>query len=288
MRLPDFVVIGAKKAGSTWLDRVLRSHSAVALPAARKEIAYFDLFHDRGLEWYGKFFEHMPHEALLGESTPEYMHHPDAPAYIERDLPRARLIAVLRNPIDRAYSEWSHQVMRFAETRSFEAYIREEPALLAKSEYPAQLRRFPRALAERRMHIVVLEEALQDPQPVLDGLGAYLGIDAAGFSARTHERQNETYEPRFRRGFALARTFSDWLRAQEFDAVANLAQKLGARRLFGHRGRFAPMSAEQRASLSAWSERVTGETEQLLGRTIAAWRGPTATPTPTPTPPPRS
>lgn len=272
MRLPDFVAIGAKKAGSTWLDSVLRSHPGIALPAERKEIAYFDLFHDRGLEWYSRFFQDLPAGVLVGESTPEYLHHPEAPAHIERELPRARLVAIVRDPIARVYSEWSHQVMRFAEQRSFEEFVRQEPAVLAKSDYAAQLARFPRALADGRLHVVVLEEALADPQRTTRALGAFLGVDPDGFDLRPDERRNETYRPRFRRAFALARTFSDWLRAHDLDAVANLAQRFGARRMFGDTGRFPPMSAEQRAALAAEGDRMREGLERMLGRAIPAWK----------------
>ncbi|MBL9141618.1 MAG: sulfotransferase, partial [Phycisphaerae bacterium] len=243
MRLPDFVVIGAKKAGSTWLDHALRSHPRIALPAERKEVAFFDLYYERGLEWYAQFFDDLPSGSLVGESTPEYLHHPLAPDRIARDLPQAKLIAILRSPIDRVYSEWSHHVMRFAEQRTFEQFVREQPEVLAKSEYAAQLERFAHARQHGRLHVVILEEALRDPASTLDALGRYLGVDAQGFAVRTQDRANESYRPRFRRGFALARSFSDWMRARELDALSNLAIRLGARRLFGRRGRFAPMTA---------------------------------------------
>jgi hypothetical protein len=271
VRLPDFVVIGAKKAGSTWLDQMLRSHPGVSLPAARKEVAFFDLFHERGLAWYARFFKDVPPGALAGESTPEYLHHPLAPGRIETDLPKARLVAILRHPVDRAYSEWGHQAMRFAEERAFLAFIREEPGVLAKSDYAPQLRRFPRALAENRLLVLVLEEALADPAATAARLGAFLGLDPAGFSIRPDERRNETYQPRFRRGFALARTVSDWLRARDLDGVANLAQRLGARRLFGHRGRLPAMTSVDRAALADFGARAIADTEALLGRPIPAW-----------------
>lgn len=271
MRLPDFVVIGAKKAGSTWLDQMLRSHAGVSLPAARKEVAFFDLFHDRGLGWYARFFEDVAPGTLAGESTPEYLHHPLAPARIEADLPTARLIAILRHPVERAYSEWGHQVMRFAEKRSFLEFVREEPTVLAKSEYAPQLRRFPRAIAGKRLCVLVLEEALANPANAAEELGAFLGLEPAGFAIRPEERRNETYQPRFRRGFALARTVSDWLRARDLDGVANLAQRLGARRLFGHRGRLPAMTERERAALVDFGARAAEETEAFLGRAIPAW-----------------
>lgn len=272
MRQPDFLVIGAKKAGSTWLDQVLRSHAKIRLPGARKEVAYFDLFYERGPEWYARFFRAIPAGVLAGESTPEYMHHAQAPARIERDLPSTRLIAILRDPLDRAYSEWGHQAMRFAEPRTFEEYVRDEPAVLDKSRYAQQLRQFARAHADGRLHVIILEEALQDPHTELRRLGEFLGVDPTGFSADAGRKMNETYRPRFARGFALARTISDGLRAHGLDRVANLAQRAGVRRMFGSHGRFPDMTAAQRAALAEFHADVCADMEATLGRPLDAWR----------------
>jgi len=269
-RLPDFLVVGAKKAGSTWLDHLLRSHPGVFLPAERKEVAYFDLFHDRGPAWYARFFRDAPPGALIGESTPEYLHYPDAAKRIERELPGARLLAIVRNPIDRAHSEWAHLVGKFAERRSFAELVRDDPGLLAKGHYAEQLRRFPRALAEGRVKVLVFEECIADPRSASREVAEFLGIDPRGFVADARPR-NESYVPRFPAAFALLRACSDWLRAQDLDFAVNAAHRIGVRRLLGSRGRVPALSSEDRASYRDFVLSQRQQIEELLGRPVSAW-----------------
>lgn len=269
-RLPDFLVVGAKKAGSTWLDHLLRSHPGVFLPTERKEVAYFDLFHDRGTAWYARFFRDAPAGALVGESTPEYLHHREAPARIERELPGARLLVIVRNPIDRAHSEWAHLVGKFAERRCFAEFLRQEPDVLAKGRYAEQLRRFPRALAEGRVKVLVFEECIADPESASREVAGFLGIGAGGFVADARPR-NESYVPRFPAAFAALRSCSDWLRARDLDFAVNAAHRFGVRRLLGSRGRVPALSPEDRAAYHDFVEAQRQQVEALLGRTVLAW-----------------
>jgi len=113
--LPDFVVIGAAKAGTTTLYGWLSEHPFVA-PATTKEVHYFDYGFHRGVDWY---LSHFPTEGerrafeqahgrpfLTGEASPSYMSHRWAPERLARLLPDAKLIVALRNPVDRAYSQF--------------------------------------------------------------------------------------------------------------------------------------------------------------------------------------
>jgi len=273
-RRPDFLVIGAKKAGSTWLDHLLRSHPKLFLPTARKEVAYFNLFHHRGTAWYDRFFRDAPSGSLTGETTPEYLHHPEAPARIERELPQARLLAIVRNPIDRAHSEWAHLVGKFAERRRFVELVNQEPGILAKGRYAEQLRRFPIALRERRIKVLVFEECIADPASACQDVADFLGIDAAGFVADAQPR-NESYVPRFPAAFSALRACSTWLRGRDLDVIVNSAHRIGVRQLLGSRGRVPPMSAEDREAYVDYVRVQQRQIETLLGRPVAAWNEPT-------------
>ncbi|CAA9548766.1 MAG: hypothetical protein AVDCRST_MAG59-1558, partial [uncultured Thermomicrobiales bacterium] len=101
---PDFIVIGAQRAGSTSIYRYLEQHTLV-IPAAVKEVKYFSYFHHRPRGWYRRQFpDSLPPGGQTGEATPYYLFHPHAARRIRERAPHARLIAVLRNPVDRAYS----------------------------------------------------------------------------------------------------------------------------------------------------------------------------------------
>ncbi len=151
--LPDFIIVGAQRAGTTSLYRYLAGHPAI-LPASRKEVHYFDVNFDAGLDWYRA---HFPLGARVhgrrlvggasfrtGEASPYYMFHPHAARRIAAALPRVKLVVLLRNPIDRAYSQYHHEVGHGHETVSFGEAIDREPERLA-----AEL---PRLLADERVY----------------------------------------------------------------------------------------------------------------------------------------
>jgi hypothetical protein len=123
--LPDFLIIGAQKAGTTALYDYLRRHPAIAGPPW-KEVSYFDRHYRRGHAWYRGNFPLRSGRRLVGEASPSYLFHPLAPQRIAALLPFVRLIALLRNPADRAYSHYQHEVALGREPLSFEDALARE------------------------------------------------------------------------------------------------------------------------------------------------------------------
>jgi len=127
---PRFIIIGAQRAGTTSFYHLLCEHPCV-LPAATKEVHYFDCNYSRGPGWYESQFplaaaHSLGRQAITGEASPYYLFHPCAMARLAQDLPEARLIVLLRNPIERAYSHYHHQRRRKLETLSFEEALAQE------------------------------------------------------------------------------------------------------------------------------------------------------------------
>ncbi len=137
--LPNFVIIGAQRCGTTSLYHYLCTHPAIA-SAVKKEVHFFDHFFENGINWYRCHFptrlykycrrQLCRQELLTGEASPYYIFHPLSPHRISQLLPGVKLIALLRNPIDRAYSHYWHEVRRGNETLSFEEAIEREPERL--------------------------------------------------------------------------------------------------------------------------------------------------------------
>jgi hypothetical protein len=133
--LPDFVVIGAMRCGTSKFYEFLTQHPNVER-AAIKEVHYFDRSErfEKGIEWYRQCFPppkwNDGRTSITGEATPSYLPNPLAPERMARVLPEARLIVLLRNPIDRAYSHYHLLVRRGEQNRHFEEVIEEELALL--------------------------------------------------------------------------------------------------------------------------------------------------------------
>ncbi len=121
--LPDFLILGAQKAGTTALYAYLRRHPEISGPAW-KEVSYFDRHYRRGDGWYrGNLPIRLRGARLVGEASPSYLFHPLAPERVRALLPDARLVALVRNPIDRAHSHYQHEVALGREPLSFEQAI---------------------------------------------------------------------------------------------------------------------------------------------------------------------
>ena len=203
-RLPDFLVIGAQRAGSTSLFAQLCAHPGVA-PPSHKEIHYFDLQSFRSLRWYRS---HFPPAAaargrITGEASPYYLFHPAAPARVAKALPDVRLVAIVRDPVARAYSHHQLSVRDGREQLGFEEALRAEPARLAGEEarlltdrayrshphrhqsyaarglYAEQLRRWHEHVAPERLLVVSSEELFADPFATGATVLEFLGLDAA-------------------------------------------------------------------------------------------------------------
>jgi hypothetical protein len=199
--LPDFVIIGAQRSGTTSLYDYLLRHPQV-IPAHKKEVHFYDLHHARGVEWYRANFPlrwQMRDGRITGEATPNYLVYPQAAERLHAVTPNAKLIALLRNPVDRAHSAWRLRSMEGSETASFEEALAREMEqadtdvsdmrdprkvgrflrflYLAKSRYPEQLERWWSLFARDQMLIVQSEELFTHPDKALGAIADFLAIE---------------------------------------------------------------------------------------------------------------
>jgi hypothetical protein len=153
-QMPDFLIIGAQKGGTTSLYYYLVEHPAIG-QSSTKEVHYFENQYQRGLWWYKAHFPTIVEKYyvesryketfITGEASPSYLFHPHAPARAAKLLPDAKLIVLLRNPVDRAYSQFRHNVGLGFEKLSFEDAIAsqeertksEKEKLLAHEYHPS-------------------------------------------------------------------------------------------------------------------------------------------------------
>jgi hypothetical protein len=141
-RLPDYIIAGAQKCGTTSLWAYLNEHPAVE-PAISKEMHFFDINYQRGAAWYRMHFPLQQRDGadtsqqptLTGESSAYYMFHPLAPHRLAELVPRVKLIFLLRNPVDRAFSHYQLKLRRRQESLPFEDAISAEEDRLRDEEY---------------------------------------------------------------------------------------------------------------------------------------------------------
>ncbi len=194
--LPDFLIIGAMRGGTTTLHDLLARHPAVS-PAIKKEVHFFDLYYLHGVRWYRSHFPDRTtltrRDALTGEASPYYLSHPLAPRRARETVPEARLIAVLRNPVDRAYSHYWHSVRLGVEDLDFAAALEAEPNRL--SGEADRLRREPGYASRAHQH-----QAYATRSRYADELSAWLAeFPADQLLVLGHEAFVQHPEGQFRR-----------------------------------------------------------------------------------------
>jgi hypothetical protein len=186
--LPDFVVIGAMKGGTSYFYHLLTQHPLVE-PCAKKELHFFDLlFEHESVEWYRRCFPTPGwkdgRRTITGEATP-YMPVRNAPKRMAQVIPEARLIALLRNPVERTYSDYQQVVRKGRETRTFEEALERKrgrplggEGYLSKSIYVDQLLRWSEFFPREQMLVLKSEDFFDNPKQTLNRTFDFLGLPA--------------------------------------------------------------------------------------------------------------
>lgn len=203
-RLPDFLIIGAQKGGTTFLHELLKQHRCFA-PANTKEVHYFDTrCFRKGLGWYRRQFP--PPEMtnngkmLTGEASPFYMFHPLVPRRVAAALPNVRLVAMVRDPVNRAFSDYQHRLRQEFEHLSFEEAIDTEEerlrgerekvladdgyissnlrrySYLSRGIYVDQLKEWHRYFDPEQLLILRSEDFFEDPGGLTKQVQRFVGL----------------------------------------------------------------------------------------------------------------
>ena len=229
--LPDFLVIGAQKAGTTALYAYLRWHPAITGPSW-KEVSFFDRHWWRGELWYRGQFPLRAGSRLVGEASPSYLFHPLAPERVRSLVPEVRLVALLRNPADRAYSHYQHEVALGREPLSFEDALAAEEkrthgevkrlvadprafshpwwdhTYVARGRYAEQLERWLGVFDREQLLVVRTEDLGERPAETYAAILGFLGAPEHTLQEypRVFEREYAPMRPETRS--ALAETFA--------------------------------------------------------------------------------
>ena len=205
--LPDYLIIGAQRAGTTSLQRIITQHPAVMPARLSKGVHYFDVNYTRGLSWYRSHFPTSKRLGkggfthLTGEASPYYVFHPQGPERIARDLPNIRLVVLLRDPVERAISHHRHETRRGFEDLDLMEALSQEGARLegeeakliqddayishahqhfsyvARGLYRDQLDRLYRHIPRDNVLVIQSERFFSEPASVYGDVLGFLGLD---------------------------------------------------------------------------------------------------------------
>jgi sulfotransferase family protein len=275
MTLPNFIVIGPGKTGTTWLYECLKAHPEIALARNTKETVFFADYYDRGLGWYEKFFDGLDAKAV-GEVSNTYFFTPDAPARIARDLPQVKLIAFLRNPVERIQSLYLFRLRNGLVKGSLEDAIAADPKMVEQNFFDEHLARYLALFPREHLFVALFDDLRRDPQGLLRQIYNFLGVDPDFVPPSARERVLEASAPRNAGLFHLLKRFALWLRRNDFHRLLSWAKTnpLVMKTLT------RPVAAadkpvvapETRAKLAAIYQPHIVKTEALIGRDLGAWR----------------
>ena len=175
--LPNFICIGAFRAGTTWLYSVLSRHPQVFTPP-EKELLFFSRYYDRGINWYKKFFEDGTDKKIRAEICPAYLSCPEAPQRISKHIPGVKLMACLRNPADQVYSHYNLGLVRGRFTKPFSSLVKDNSFVaLQHALYAKHVNNYLRHFDKSQLLVLLYDDLLRDPKGLLKRIYRYLGID---------------------------------------------------------------------------------------------------------------
>lgn len=207
---PDFLLVGAQRSGTTSLFRALMSHPNILRANVHKGVNYFDISYHRGPAWYRGHFPlrattrraAAPGQARarVFEASGYYMFHPHAPARIAQDLPGVKIVALVRDPVERAFSAYKHEkargfeseslaraleledsriepeLQRMLEDPTYQSDVYRHQAYRRRGHYAEQLSRFNELLGQASVHVMQSELFFSEPEREFAALLDFLGL----------------------------------------------------------------------------------------------------------------
>ena len=216
--MPTFAYVGTSKAGSTWLFNALAGHPDVYL-ASNKGLYYFDQHFDEGPQWYLDHFRGAGDKVAVGEISHSYLSSPEAAARIAEFNPDMRLLVCLREPVDRAFSDYLDLVKNGQYDGPFSSALEKFPRLLDRGRYATHLQRYLDLFPRPQLHVTLFDDLRADAQAYADEVFRFLG-------ARRLELPPADLKSRMPAGTARSTAL-----ATAAKSASKLAKRTGLRRL---------------------------------------------------------
>ena len=277
---PTFIGLGGQKCASSWLYQVFNDHPD-AFVSTPKEVNFFSSFYERGCQWYESHFAEATGRTAVGEISPSYLPDADAPARAHAYEPKLRILLALRDPVERAYSNYLHDI-RLGYYKgsglSFEAGLDNNPMYVDQSRYARHLSRWLEFFPMSQVLVVLQEEIRADPVAQARRVYEFLGISTEHTSDFIGRRANESYLPKSRSWENFIRSAGAFTRRWGFAWLDKLLRRTGVISAL-HRGNrldirdvVPPLSDATRARLHATLADDTLRLAEILGRRSMPWK----------------
>lgn len=282
---PNFIGVGARKAGTTWLSECLREHPEIFM-STPKEISYFGSKYQRRSrteDWYFSHFENPQNCKVIGEFSPSYLANEDAANRIFSDLGQIKIIVVLRNPVERFLSDYKHgireQIFKFEDAnrfdkRKFEYLSKSKPKIVQRGCYHQCLSRYYGRFLSQNIHVILKEDIDQEPALALRNLFAFLEVDPDFLPVMTGKNISVGMIPRSK-ALESSRIKVHHYSKKKFPGLINFIKKTGLadryRALNSSRQKFQ-VDPDCLQSLYDYYKTDVEQTAELINRDLSGWK----------------
>lgn len=266
-RLPEFVIIGAVKGATTWVAHQLRSQPGIFMP--QREPHYFSSDYERGPSWYASLFDEAAPAARIGEKSADYLAHPDAARRLSDMLPKARLLVQLRNPVERAYSDYCMLFRRGTVDGDISHHLGPngpQKRFLNDGLYWTHLSRWLEHFPGEQLHVLLYEDLSRDPQCLLSEVADFLRLGPVTPVAPA-ERKNDSKAAMLplpiRKALAPLKPVVQPLRGRDWFQ--------GLHRSLARQVDYPPLLPDLRRRLQGYYAADIEQLGRFLGRDLRSW-----------------
>ena len=273
--LPNFIGIGAPRCGSTWLYRLLLSHPQIYVPKKRKELYFFNKYYNRGLSWYEQFFprdDDTREYIAVGEITPIYMYSQETARRISQVDSIKRLLLILRNPVDRLYSEYIQHYCYGNYSGSFAEYIN-RPGRIESGFYVDYIQSYLQYYDKSQLLVLIFENAIKDYASTKHCIASFLGVNPDRFLPEAGiVVVNEGRIAKHRRLLNIALRLRLLLHHYDLDWILKLGHALGLERWVFHGAKKPPtMDPQIRDRLTITYSDKNAMLEEMFSLNLSHW-----------------
>lgn len=271
-RLPDFIGVGPIRTATTWLHEQLKNQAGLPLS---KESRFFDLYYDRSLVWYASYFRNCPVGRRIGEFCPTYFQRRDVLDRMAHDLPHCKIIVTLRNPVDRAYSQYKmlRHCAYFGDV-TFEQALVLNPAMIDGSRYASHLTRWLRRFGTERVLVCLYDDLCADESIFLDRICDFIDVphvQPLPLDDLTINSFESAPKSLFLARLALKIRWT--LQNREYFRTIELLVRSGFFEFCRGRGeKFPPLARDTRKRLTDLLRPEVEALEKLIERDLLAWK----------------
>jgi hypothetical protein len=221
-----FVGLGGQKCASSWLYNVLREHPRI-LTSEKKELDYFSYHYINGLSWYLSQFETIK-DGMFGDVSPSYLIDPESPKRCYAHNPDMKVIVVLRNPIERAYSNHLHEIrLGHIKNITFEEGLENNSMYVEQSLYGKHLEKWYAIFPATQIKVFFQEEINNNPKLITQQLYEFLNVERDFIPKATNKRENVSYVPKNRALDSLITTVAKRMKLLRMGFIIKLIKYSG-------------------------------------------------------------